>query len=33
MSVILREFKPSTYHQYAEGLNPCAAALIKKIPH
>jgi hypothetical protein len=32
-SVVLRGFKPSTYWQYASGLNPCAASLNEKIAH
>jgi hypothetical protein len=31
--VVLRGFLPSTYSKYASDKNPCAAYLIKKIPH
>jgi hypothetical protein len=33
ISCVLRGFMPSTYYQYASGINPCAALLIEKIPH
>ena len=33
MRVVLRGFLPSTYSKYASDKNPCAAYLIKKIPH
>jgi hypothetical protein len=33
MSCVLRGFLPSKYFMYAEGKKPCAALLIKKIPH
>ncbi len=33
ISCVLREFMPSTYYQYASGINSCAALLIEKIPH
>ena len=33
ISGVLRGFMPSTYYQYASGINPCAAVLIEKIPH
>jgi hypothetical protein len=33
MGGVLRGFMPSTYCKYASGINPCAALLIKKIPH
>ena len=33
VSYVLRGFLPSKYFTYAEGKKPCAALLIKKIPH
>ncbi|NOQ20057.1 MAG: hypothetical protein GQ571_08830 [Desulfobacterales bacterium] len=33
ISGVLRGFMPSTYYQYASGINPCAALLIEKISH
>jgi hypothetical protein len=33
MGCVLRGFMPSTYYQYASGINPCAALPIKKLSH
>ena len=33
MACVLRGFLPSTYFEYVEGKNPCAALTIEKITH